>query len=51
MLLLNRTLICAGLLAPFNILAAGMLPETSLLIVNQDEQCARLDVKTTDGDA
>ncbi|MCM7471141.1 fimbria/pilus chaperone family protein [Enterobacter bugandensis] len=51
MLLLTRTLICACLLASFNILAAGMVPETSLLIVNEDEQGASMDVKNTDGDA
>ncbi|MFH7909023.1 fimbria/pilus chaperone family protein [Enterobacter cloacae] len=51
MLLLNRTLICACLLASFNTLAAGMVPDTSLLIVKEDEQGASMDVKNTDGDA
>lgn len=51
MLLLKRTLICACLLASFNTLAAGMVPETSLLIVKEDEQGASMDVKNTDGDA
>jgi P pilus assembly protein, chaperone PapD len=49
--LLKRTLICACLLASFNTLAAGMVPETSLLIVKEDEQGASMDVKNTDGDA
>lgn len=51
MLLLKRTLICACLLASFNTLAAGMVPETSLLIVKEDEQGASMDVKNTDADA
>lgn len=51
MLLLKRTLICACLLASFNSLAAGMVPETSLLIVKEDEQGASMDVKNTDADA
>ena len=51
MLLLKRTLICASLLASFNTLAVGMVPETSLLIVNEDEQGSSMDVKNTDGDA
>jgi P pilus assembly protein, chaperone PapD len=51
MLLFKRTLICACLLASFNTLAAGMVPETSLLIVQEDEQGASMDVKNTDGDA
>lgn len=38
MLFLKRTLICARLLASFNSMAAGMVPDTSLLIVNEDEQ-------------
>lgn len=49
--LLKRTLICACLLASFNTLAAGMVPETSLLIVQEDEQGASMDVKNTDADA
>ncbi|WP_336667162.1 fimbria/pilus chaperone family protein [Enterobacter mori] len=49
--LLKRTLICACLLASFNTLAAGMVPETSLLIVKEDEQGASMDVKNTDADA
>lgn len=51
MLLLKRTLICVCLLASFNTLAVGMVPETSLLIVNEDEQGSSMDVKNTDGDA
>ncbi|MEG6183857.1 fimbria/pilus chaperone family protein [Enterobacter sichuanensis] len=51
MLLLKRTLICACLLASFNTLAAGMVPETPLLIVKEDEQGASMDVKNTDADA
>ena len=46
MLLLKRTLICACLLASFNGMAAGMVPDTSLLIVNEDKQGASMDVKT-----
>lgn len=46
MLLLKRTLICACLLASCNSMAAGMVPETSLLIVNEDQQGASMDVKT-----
>jgi hypothetical protein len=38
MLLFKRTLICACLLASFNGMAAGMVPDTSLLIVNEDKQ-------------
>mgnify|MGYP002677477089 CR=1 FL=1 len=49
--LLKRTLISACLLASFNTLAAGMVPETSLLIVKEDEQGASMDVKNTDADA
>ncbi|RJK99711.1 fimbria/pilus chaperone family protein [Enterobacter chuandaensis] len=51
MLSLKRTLICACLLASFNTMAAGMVPDTSLLIVNEDEQGASMDVKNTDADA
>lgn len=51
MLLLKRTLICACLLASFNGIAAGMVPDTSLLIVNEDEQGASMDVKNTDAEA
>lgn len=51
MLLLKRTLICACLLASFNGMAAGMVPDTSLLIVNEDEQGASMDVKNTDAEA
>ena len=51
MLLLKRTLVCACLLASFNALAVGMVPDTSLLIVNEDEQGASMDVKNTDADA
>lgn len=47
MLLLKRTLICACLLASFNGMAAGMVPDTSLLIVNEDKQGASMDVKNT----
>lgn len=51
MLLLKRTLICACLLASFNGMAAGMVPDTSLLIVNEDKQGASMDVKNTDAEA
>ncbi|CZV75055.1 P pilus assembly protein%2C chaperone PapD [Enterobacter hormaechei] len=51
MLLLKRTLICACLLASCNSMAAGMVPETSLLIVNEDQQGASMDVKNTDAEA
>lgn len=51
MLLLKRTLICACLLASFNSMAAGMVPDTSLLIVNEDEQGSSMDVKNTDQEA
>ncbi|EOX8517452.1 fimbria/pilus chaperone family protein [Salmonella enterica] len=50
MLVLKRTLVYACLLASFNTLAAGMVPETSLLIVKEDEQGASMDVKNTDND-
>lgn len=49
--LFKRTLTCACLLAVFNSLAAGMVPDTSLLIVNEDEQGASMDVKNTDAEA
>ncbi|WNJ34756.1 fimbria/pilus chaperone family protein [Enterobacter hormaechei] len=51
MLFLKRTLICACLLASFNGMAAGMVPDTSLLIVNEDEQGGSMDVKNTDAEA
>lgn len=51
MLLLKRTLICACLMASFNGMAAGMVPDTSLLIVNEDKQGASMDVKNTDAEA
>ncbi|HAV0413701.1 TPA: fimbria/pilus chaperone family protein [Salmonella enterica] len=51
MLRLKKTLICACLLVSFNSIAAGMVPETSLLIINEDEQGASMDVKNTDENA
>lgn len=51
MLPLKKTLICACLLASFNSMAAGMVPETSLLLINEDEQGASMDVKNTDAEA
>lgn len=51
MLPLKRTFICACLLVSFNSMAAGMVPETSLLIVNEAEQGASMDVKNTDANA
>lgn len=51
MLSFKKTLICACLLASFNCLAAGMVPDTSLLLINEEEQGGSMDVKNTDADA
>lgn len=51
MLPFTRTLLCACLFVSFNSMAVGMVPETSLLIVNEGEQGTSMDVKNTDADA
>ncbi|MDA8513297.1 fimbria/pilus chaperone family protein [Citrobacter sp. Igbk 14] len=48
---LKWILIVLGLSASCETIAAGMLPETSLLIVNEEEQGASIDVKNTDDTA
>lgn len=51
MLPVKKTLLCACLLASFQTLAAGMVPDTSLLLINEEEQGASMDVKNTDDTA
>ncbi|HAS1027788.1 fimbria/pilus chaperone family protein [Enterobacter cloacae] len=47
----KKALIYACLLSPLQTLAAGMVPDTSLLIINEDEKGASMDVKNTDDSA
>lgn len=51
MRIFKKTLMCACLLASFNSMAAGMVPETSLLIIKEEAQGASMDVTNTDAEA
>ncbi|MCG3101475.1 fimbria/pilus chaperone family protein [Pantoea agglomerans] len=51
MLHLKKMLASVCLLTSFHALAVGMVPDTSLLLVNEDEQGSSMDVKNTDANA
>lgn len=51
MFFLKKSLICACLLTSFSCLSAGMVPDTSLLLINEEDQGGSMDVKNTDADA
>lgn len=51
MFFLKKSLMCACLLTSFSCLSAGMVPDTSLLLINEEEQGGSMDVKNTDADA
>lgn len=47
----RKGVIIACLFTSFHCLAAGMVPDTSVLLINEDEQGGSMDVKNTDAEA
>lgn len=47
----KKALLCACLFTSLQTFATGMVPDTSLLLINEDEQGASMDVKNTDDTA
>ncbi|MGH0047224.1 fimbria/pilus chaperone family protein [Enterobacter cloacae] len=51
MILSKKTLFCVCLFSSLQTFAAGMVPDTSLLLINEDERGASMDVKNSDDTA
>lgn len=51
MILCKKTLLCVCLFSSLQTFAAGMVPDTSLLLINEDERGANMDVKNSDDTA
>ncbi|KZQ39178.1 molecular chaperone [Enterobacter cloacae subsp. dissolvens] len=51
MIISKKTLLCVCLFSSLQTFAAGMVPDTSLLLINEDERGASMDVKNSDDNA
>jgi len=51
MIISKKTLLCVYLFSSLQTFAAGMVPDTSLLLINEDERGASMDVKNSDDNA
>lgn len=51
MIVSKKTLLCVCLFSSLQAFAAGMVPDTSLLLINEDERGASMDVKNSDDNA
>ncbi|MCR6731923.1 fimbria/pilus chaperone family protein [Enterobacter cloacae] len=51
MIFSKKTLLCVCLFSSLQTFAAGMVPDTSLLLINEDERGASMDVKNSDDNA
>lgn len=51
MIISKKTLLCVCLFSSLQTFAAGMVPDTSLLLINEDERGAIMDVKNSDDNA